>query len=115
VKLTSPSSVDVKECVDLYLHSPSTPSWRGAQLKHRDDFTFTFTFTLPLKVWRKNFIPQGVVINFCGKFGGGGVLGKKVLPAFVFGGGEMDTLEMSKFTVCFVLCYTEIISELPSV
>jgi hypothetical protein len=22
---------------------PSTPSWRGAQLKHRDNFTFTFT------------------------------------------------------------------------
>jgi hypothetical protein len=22
---------------------PNTPSWRGAQLKHRDDFTFTFT------------------------------------------------------------------------
>jgi hypothetical protein len=22
-------------------HSPNTPSWRGAQLKHRDDFTFS--------------------------------------------------------------------------
>jgi hypothetical protein len=22
---------------------PNTPSWRGAQLKHRDNFTFTFT------------------------------------------------------------------------
>jgi hypothetical protein len=22
--------------MDLYLHSPLTPSWRGAQLKHRD-------------------------------------------------------------------------------
>jgi hypothetical protein len=28
--------------VDLYLHSPRTPSWRGAQLKHKDKFTFTF-------------------------------------------------------------------------
>jgi hypothetical protein len=27
-----PSSADVKECVELYLHSPNTPSWRGAQL-----------------------------------------------------------------------------------
>jgi hypothetical protein len=27
-----PSSAEVKECVDLYLHSPNTPSWRGAQL-----------------------------------------------------------------------------------
>jgi hypothetical protein len=22
---------------------PNTPSWRGAQLNHRDNFTFTFT------------------------------------------------------------------------
>jgi hypothetical protein len=28
-----PSSAEVKECVELYLHSPNTPSWRGAQLK----------------------------------------------------------------------------------
>jgi hypothetical protein len=27
-----PSSAEVKECVELYLHSPNTPSWRGAQL-----------------------------------------------------------------------------------
>jgi hypothetical protein len=28
--------------VELYFHSPNTPSWRGAQLKkHRDKFTFT--------------------------------------------------------------------------
>jgi hypothetical protein len=37
-----PSSAEVKELVELYLHSPNTPSWRGAQLKHRDNFTFTF-------------------------------------------------------------------------
>jgi hypothetical protein len=34
-----PSSADVKECVELYLHSPNTPSWRGTQLKHGDNFT----------------------------------------------------------------------------
>jgi hypothetical protein len=28
-----PSSAEVKECVDLYLHYPNTPSLRGAQLK----------------------------------------------------------------------------------
>jgi hypothetical protein len=28
-----PSDVKVKECMELYLHSPNTPSWRGAQLK----------------------------------------------------------------------------------
>jgi hypothetical protein len=38
-----PSSAEVKECVELYLHSSNTPSWRGAQLKHRDNFTFAFT------------------------------------------------------------------------
>jgi hypothetical protein len=25
-----PSRAEVKECVELYLHSPNTPSWRGA-------------------------------------------------------------------------------------
>jgi hypothetical protein len=28
-----PFSAEVKECVELHLHSPDTPSWRGAQLK----------------------------------------------------------------------------------
>jgi hypothetical protein len=28
-----PSSAEVKECVELYLHSPSMSSWRGAELK----------------------------------------------------------------------------------
>jgi hypothetical protein len=32
--------------VELCLHSPNTPSWRGAQLKHRDNFTFTFMGSL---------------------------------------------------------------------
>jgi hypothetical protein len=27
-----PSSAEVKEWVELYLHSPTTPSWRGAKL-----------------------------------------------------------------------------------
>jgi hypothetical protein len=35
-----PSSAEVKEWVELYLHSSNTPSWRGVQLKHRDNFTF---------------------------------------------------------------------------
>jgi hypothetical protein len=37
------SSAEVKECVELYLYSPNTPSWRGDQLKHRDKFTFTYS------------------------------------------------------------------------
>jgi hypothetical protein len=36
-----PSNAEVNEWVELYLHSPNTPSWRGAQLQHRDNFTFT--------------------------------------------------------------------------
>jgi len=28
-----PSNAEVKECVELHLHSHNTPSWRGAQLK----------------------------------------------------------------------------------
>jgi hypothetical protein len=35
-----PSSADVKEWVELYLHSPNTPPWCD-QLKRRDNFTFT--------------------------------------------------------------------------
>jgi hypothetical protein len=34
-----PSSAEVK-WVELYRHSPNTPTWHGAQLKHRDNFTF---------------------------------------------------------------------------
>jgi len=35
-----PSNAEVKELVELYLHSTNTPPKRGAQLKHRDNFTF---------------------------------------------------------------------------
>jgi hypothetical protein len=38
------SSAEIKECVELYLHFPNTSSWRGAQLKHRNNCTFTFAF-----------------------------------------------------------------------
>jgi hypothetical protein len=38
-----PSSAEVKEWVELFLHSLSKPSWRAAWLKkHRDNFTFLF-------------------------------------------------------------------------
>jgi hypothetical protein len=45
-----PSSAKVKEWVELYLHSPNTPSWRGSQLKHRDNFAFTFTIYVDSEV-----------------------------------------------------------------
>jgi len=35
-----PSSAEVKECVELYVHSPNTLSWRGAQL-NTAEMTFT--------------------------------------------------------------------------
>jgi hypothetical protein len=38
-----PSSVEVKECVELYLHCRNTPSWRGAQLSTGATLPFTFT------------------------------------------------------------------------
>jgi hypothetical protein len=47
---SSPSSAEVKEWVELYLHSHHTPTCRGAQLKHKDNFTFTFTFYVNYKI-----------------------------------------------------------------
>jgi hypothetical protein len=43
-----PSSAELKECVELYFHSPNTPAWRGAQFKkkHRDNFHY-YTFLPP--------------------------------------------------------------------
>jgi hypothetical protein len=46
-----PSSAEVKECVELYLHSPNTPTWRGAQLKNRENFTFYL-----YKIWSVPYI-----------------------------------------------------------
>jgi hypothetical protein len=40
-----PSTSEVKECVELYLHSTNTPSWRGAYLS--TGATLTFAFLLP--------------------------------------------------------------------
>jgi hypothetical protein len=39
------SSVEVKNACK-YISPPPTSSWRGAQLKHRDNFDFTFTLIL---------------------------------------------------------------------
>jgi hypothetical protein len=38
-----PCSAEVKECVVLYLHSPNTHSWRGAELKQGQVYIY-FTF-----------------------------------------------------------------------
>jgi hypothetical protein len=44
-----PSGAEVKECVELYIHSPDTPSLRSSQLKHRDNFTFYLYILLYLE------------------------------------------------------------------
>jgi hypothetical protein len=35
--------------VELYLHFPNKSLWRGAQLKHRSNFTFIFTFSRAIR------------------------------------------------------------------
>jgi hypothetical protein len=40
-----PSSAEAKEWVELYFHSLRTPSWRGDQLKHGNNYTFTLYAT----------------------------------------------------------------------
>jgi hypothetical protein len=45
-----PSSAEVKEWVELYLHSPNTPSWCGAQLKHGDNFSFTTEWRYGIRI-----------------------------------------------------------------
>jgi hypothetical protein len=42
-----PSSAKIKEWVELYLHSPNTPSWHGAQLEKSTGTTLP----LPLHEW----------------------------------------------------------------
>jgi hypothetical protein len=54
-----PSSAEIEECMELYFHFPSMPSWHGAWLKHRGTFTFiihnckilTFEVVEPLLKW----------------------------------------------------------------
>jgi hypothetical protein len=42
------SSAEVKECVELYLHSLNTPSWRGAQFTGTTLLYFAFVTVKPL-------------------------------------------------------------------
>jgi hypothetical protein len=44
-----PSSAEVEEWVELYLHSPDTPSWRGAQGEHRHNLLEKLTVTQLVK------------------------------------------------------------------
>jgi hypothetical protein len=58
-----PSTAEVKERVQLYLHSPTTPSMPGAKLKNRDSFTFTFA-GVPQSTHGFQF-PTGEMMGFC--------------------------------------------------
>jgi hypothetical protein len=50
VDRSPPSSADIKEWVELYLHSPNTPSWRGAQLGGAQGQLFTLHISFALLV-----------------------------------------------------------------
>jgi hypothetical protein len=54
-----PFSAEVKEWVKLYLHSPNTPSWPGAQLKHRDT-TFYFVLNNVTSFFSMSFVDANV-------------------------------------------------------
>jgi hypothetical protein len=43
-----PSSAEVKEWVELYLHSPNTPSWRGVQLGGTQGQLYLYLYDLRL-------------------------------------------------------------------
>jgi hypothetical protein len=55
-----PSSAEVKECVELYLHSPDTPSWGCAQLITGTTLTFAFYLYLLPTQWVPGFLSLGV-------------------------------------------------------
>jgi hypothetical protein len=57
-----PSSAEVKNCVQLYLHSPNTPSWRGAKLQNRDNFNF-YTFSVFIYNIYQDFINVTEIIQ----------------------------------------------------
>jgi hypothetical protein len=59
-----PSSAEVKGWVELYLHSPNMLSWCGAQLKHRDNFTFACVCTQFLLKYKMYFLEIWISL-FC--------------------------------------------------
>jgi hypothetical protein len=53
-----PSSAEVKECMNLYLYSPNTPSWHGAQLKKSTGTTLPLPLVTGCRL-NKCSIPAG--------------------------------------------------------
>jgi hypothetical protein len=62
-----PSSAEVKEWVELYLHSPNTPSWRGAQLGGAQGQLY-LTFTYKLTPWNTVLLDKLTVTQLVKKF-----------------------------------------------
>jgi hypothetical protein len=60
-----PSNAEVKEWVELYLHSPNTPSWRGAQLGGAQGQLYitllTYLLTYLLTPWCKILFEKLIV------------------------------------------------------
>jgi hypothetical protein len=87
-----PSSAEVKEWVELYLHSSNTPSWCGAKLNHKDNFTFTFTLKKKAACSSKT----SVILP----------LGHNAIPRLLY--NECETLSKSQDSQNFT-CYSSII------
>jgi hypothetical protein len=60
-----PSSAEVKEWVELYLHSPNTPPWRSAQLKNSTLLYFTLLFMNALNLSVDWLRPTAVLKALC--------------------------------------------------
>jgi hypothetical protein len=86
---SAPSSAEVKEYVELYLHSPNTPSWRDAQLKHRDNFTFTLRTVFMLNLSNMAVLRRSSLRGF------------KVMFKFT---RYFDVFPTCKFGVCLWFC-----------
>jgi len=54
--------------VELHFHSPNTPSWRGAQLKHGDNFTFTLPVTTRCRIFLENLIVAQLIKKFSSSY-----------------------------------------------
>jgi hypothetical protein len=51
-----PSSAEVKECMELYLHSPNMPAWHDARLKKAQGHLYLYlTFYKKLLIFVTNF------------------------------------------------------------
>jgi hypothetical protein len=53
-----PSGAEVKEWLELYLHSPSKPPWRGAQLKEKSSVISSSSSSTTCEYYIKNVLDQ---------------------------------------------------------